>query len=327
MLSWFCFLFVPPRRCDVVNPTLQIPNIGDNALHILSPNVLELVFINTAPPNSSRVDSWNWVGRKGNFEGTDFSSVQVVINGQTNSATVIGFKRRPLYAPQATWDLRIENGLYLQLSNNISDGQSVQVIDDGTVWPANISFAAGMDPLRYSPAIHVNQEGYVPAFPKKAIVGYYLGSGGELPIPTNTFLLVDSQSGATVYQGTLTLRPDFGYTYQPTPYQTVYQADFSSFTTPGSYRVVVPGMGGSLPFRIDDGIAMGFARTYALGMFEQRSGFKVAMPFTRFTHGLVISRRSRCRPTPTTRSPLRGRLFRITRASRIQTIPRRPRRF
>ncbi len=271
---------------DAVNPTLQIPNIGDSALHILSPNVLELVLINTTPPNSSKVDSWNWVSRRGYFNGTDFSSVQVIINGQTNSATVLGFKRRPLYAPQATWDLRIENGLYLQLSNNISDGQSVQVINDGTVWPTSMPFAASMDPLRYTPAIHVNQEGYVPAFPKKAIVGYYLGSGGELPVLTNTFLLVDAQSGATVYQGTLSSRPDVGYTYTPTPYQMVYQADFSSFTTSGSYRVVVPGMGGSLPFRIDDGIAMDFARTYELGMFEQRSGFNVAMPFTRFTHAI-----------------------------------------
>jgi len=130
--------------------------------------VLELVLINTTPPNSSKVDSWNWVGRRGDFIGTDYSSVQVIIDGQTNTATVIGFKRRPLYAPQAAWDLRIANSLYLQLSNNISDGQSVQVVNDGTVWPANLSFAASMDPLRYTPAIHVNQEGYVPAFPKKA---------------------------------------------------------------------------------------------------------------------------------------------------------------
>ena len=91
------------------------------------------------------------------------------------------------------------------------------------------------DPLRFNPAIHVNQEGYMPAFPKKAIVGYYLGSLGELPIPTNAFSIVDTQTGATVYQGTMTLRPDVGYVYTPTPYQEVYQADFSSFTNSGTY--------------------------------------------------------------------------------------------
>jgi hypothetical protein len=86
------------------------------------------------------------------------------------------------------------------------------------------------------------------------------------------------------YQGTLSLRQDVGYNYTPTPYQNVYEADFSSFTTPGEYRVMVPGMGASMPFRIDEGIGMAFARTYALGIYEQRSGVDVSMPFTRFTH-------------------------------------------
>jgi hypothetical protein len=82
------------------------------------------------------------------------------------------------------------------------------------------------------------------------------------------------------------LRTDVGYNYTPTPYQKVYEADFSSFTTPGDYRIAVPGMGASLPFRIGEGVGMAFARTHALGVFHQRSGYDVAMPFTRFTHGV-----------------------------------------
>jgi hypothetical protein len=212
------------------------------------------------------------------------SSLKVIINGQTNTATSIGFKRRPLFAPLFPWDLRIGNQLYLQLSNRIADGASVQVINNGTLWATNMQFATTADPLRYSPAIHVNQEGYLPTYSKKAIVGYYLGDFGEMTLPTNTFSLVDAQSGATKFQGALTLRQDVGYNYTPTPYQNVYEADFSSFTAPGQYRLLVPGMGASFPFRIDEGIAMDFARSYALGIYHQRSGFNVAMPFTRFTH-------------------------------------------
>src|SRR4030095_9301741 len=117
--------------------------------------------------------------------------------------------------------------------------------------PTSLPFSAIADPQRYNPAIHVNQEGYLPAYPKKGIIGYYLGSLNEMPIPTNTFLLVDAQTGATCYQGTLTLRTDTGYNYSPTPYQTVYEADFSGYTIPGTYRILVPGMGASMPFRID----------------------------------------------------------------------------
>src|SRR5262249_50674131 len=176
--------------------------------------------------------------------------------------------------------------LYLQLGNPIPEGASVQVLNDGTLWPTNMIFAASADPLRFSPAIHVNQEGYMTGYPKKAAVGYYLGDMGEMPIPTTTFFIVVADTGASVYQGGLTLRPDVGYNYTPTPYQKVYEADFTSWTTPGEYRLLVPGVGTSLPFRIDEGTAMNFARTYALGMYHQRSGTEIGLPFTRFSHAL-----------------------------------------
>src|SRR4029077_8891366 len=99
----------------------------------------------------------------------------------------------------------------------------------------------------------------------KAMVGYYAGSLGEVSVPASAgFMLVDANSGATVYQGSLVQRLDLGFTYSPTPYQQVYEADFTSFSTPGEYRLVVPGMGGSVPFLINDGIAMSFTRAYAL---------------------------------------------------------------
>jgi hypothetical protein len=287
-LSWLLALLLEqaspaalPNAADI-----QTPAIGDNALHILSPNLLELFLVNTKQPDPATVDTWNWVNGQQQFVAPNMSSVKVLVNGQADVITGSGFKRRPLYAPLLYWDLRIGNELYLQLANPIPVGASIQVLNDGTLWPTNTPFAAVADALRFNPAIHVNEEGYLPTYPKKAAVGYFLGDMGELPIPTNQFLVVSTQNGATVYQGALTLRPDVGYTYTPTPYQNVYEADFSAWTTPGEYQVVVPGMGASWPFRIDEGIAMDFARTYALGMFEQRSGFDVEMPFTRFAHAL-----------------------------------------
>lgn len=267
-----------------VEKYLSAPKLGDQRLRILSPNLLELFLVTTKQPNPARVETWDWVDSAGVFVPPDLSSVRVIVNGQSNNIMSVGFKRRPVYSTVEPRDLRIGNYLYLQLANPITNGQSVGVVNDGTLWPANKDFAALMDPLRETPAIHVNQEGYLPSFPKKASVGYYLGNLGEMTIPTNRFFLVNNQSGAAVYQGTLTLRPDVGYTYTPTPYQQVYEADFSSFANVGVYRLMVPGMGASLPFRIDEGIAMSFARTYAVGMFHQRSGEAVGLPYTRFAH-------------------------------------------
>jgi hypothetical protein len=264
--------------------SIRTPQVGDYALHILTPNLLELVLINTKDPDPGQVDRWNWVNDQQNFAAPSLSSIKVMVNGQPQRFTKVGFKRRPVYAPLLNWDLRIGNQLYLQLSNSIPEGSSVLVTNDGRLWPAAMVFSSTADPLRFNPAIHVNQEGYLPGYPKKATVGYYLGDMGELAIPTNRFFVVDARTGASVYQGVLNSRKDVGYLYSPTPYQAVYEADFTSLTAPGEYQLQVPGLGASLPFHIDEGIAMDFARTYALGVYEQRGGFNVALPFTRFTH-------------------------------------------
>jgi hypothetical protein len=44
-------------------------------------------------------------------------------------------------------------------------------------------------------------------------------------------------------------------------------------------------LGASYPFVIDEGVAMGFARSYALGLYHQRCGTNNTLPFTRHTHG------------------------------------------
>src|SRR5205809_7798790 len=117
------------------------------------------------------------------------------------------------------------------------------------------------------------------------MIGYFLGDFGEMNIsPASGFAIVDARTGAAVYRGSLVLRQDVGYNTSPAPYQKVLMADFSDFTTPGEYQLQVAGLGASLPFLINDGIAMGFARTYALGLYHQRCGSNNALPFTRFTH-------------------------------------------
>jgi hypothetical protein len=267
---------------DYVDDTdLQLPKVGSNLLRILSPSLLELVAITTKQPDPAQVSSWNFANAL-----PSASKFNVSINGQTVSVTAVGFKRRVLYAPLNSYDLRIQNSLYLTINASVSDSQLVTVTNpDATVWAASTQFQALSTPQRYSPAIHVNQEGYVPALAKQAQVGYYLGDMGEMPIPAgNGFKVVDAATGSTVFTGSLTVRPDSGYQTNPLPYQQVYVADFSAFKTPGQYQIEVPGMGASLPFLIDEGIAMAWTRTYSLGMYEQRSGMAVTMPFTRFTH-------------------------------------------
>jgi hypothetical protein len=267
------------------NP-LATPAIGDYGLRVLSPTMLELTLINTKTSTNAPVSNWDFVSDTFALTLPATSSFTVTANGQTVSIASTGFKRRPIYAPQRERDLRIGNYLYLKLSTPIADGAVVEVKNPaGNLWATPTQFITTNDVLRFNPAIHVNEVGYMPNGPKKAMVGYYLGSLGEMDIPTgNGFKIVNAANGAVVFSGTLNVRLDKGYQYSPTPYQKVYEADFSSFTTPGEYRLQVPGMGASYAFIINEGVAATFARTFALGLFHQRCGAELDIPFTRHNH-------------------------------------------
>ena len=285
--GWLGYATGPTNGASISDEVaLAMPRVGDNSLRILSPMLLEVRRINAKQADPARVDSWDLINGSGVIQVLPTSQFAVTANGQPVAVQSVGFKRRPVYAPLITRDLRIENCIYLQLAAPIADGQIVAVTNpDGTLWPATMSFGATADPLRNSPILHVNQEGYMPAFPKKALVGYYAGDLGEMDIPASLgFKLVDATTGVSVYQGPLTLRQDFGYLYTPAPYQKVLEADFSNFITPGRYRLMVPGFGASLAFVIDDGVAMAFTRAYELGLYHQRCGTSNSLPFTRFTH-------------------------------------------
>ncbi|MHC1764173.1 MAG: glycoside hydrolase family 9 protein [Verrucomicrobiia bacterium] len=268
------------------NP-LEMPAVGSYGLRVLTPTVLELTVINTKDPDPDRVTCWDFVSGDARLSVAAPNEFVVTAGGRTIGVASVGFKRRPLYAPLANRDLRIANGLYLQLASSISENETVQVRNPGNrIWTESMAFIATAAPTRWNPAIHVNQTGYAPLFPKRAMVGYYLGSLGEMTIPTGGgFQLID-RSGKVAYQGQLTRRADTGYTYSPAPYQQVWQADFSAFSTPGEYRLAVPGMGCSFPFVIHEGVAAAFARTYALGVYHQRCGMEQDLPFTRHGHGI-----------------------------------------
>lgn len=271
---------------DDSNP-LALPAPGDHGLRIISPNVLELTLVGNKPADPAPPSVWNFVAPDSSLQLPALTQFVVKVGGQPVLATKAGFKRRPFYAPERPRDLRLMNQIYLTLPTGIHEGQRVEVLNpSGALWQTE-KFEALMDSLRRSPAIHVSQAGYMPSGPKKAQVGYYLGSLGELELALPLdFSLVDANSGATAFAGALKPRPDKGFESQPLPYQKVLEADFSDFGTPGLYLLSVPGLGVSLPFRIDDGVAANFARTFALGLLNQRCGHENALPHTRHTHGL-----------------------------------------
>jgi len=258
------------------NP-LGIPPVGAQRIRILTPTMIELTLISTKPKDVP-VTTWTFAGAKIPEPG----AFSVLINGTEIPVSVVGFKRRPSLMRFKQYDLRIGNHLYLMLRTPIPEGASVEVHSTAV----SEVFSTNFYSEALHPAIHVNAVGYLPSMPKKAHVGYYIGSLGELAISSATFQIIDADSPTVRHSGTLVPRKDSGLPDSwKKQYQQVLEADFSEFREPGKYRLRVPGLGTSFPFRIDDGVAATFARTYALGLYHQRCGSENALPFTRFIHG------------------------------------------
>jgi len=277
---------------------LDLPMVGFSQLRIITPYLLELTFISTKRSATSPVEQWDFVNSRGDLNLPGGEEFLVSAGGNRIQVKGVGFKRRVLYAPLKKRDLRIVNCLYLQLSRPVTNSQVLEVTRrNKPIGPATAFFTATVDPLRYSPAIHVNQVGYAPLLSKKAMVGYFLGSLGELELKDcgandlgapPKFKLLDAQTGKEMFTGSLLRRKDTGF---PSPaYENVWEADFSDFKTTGEYRLWVPNLGASDPFFINEGITACFARTYALGIYHQRCGTSNAMPFTRFTHDVCHTR-------------------------------------
>jgi hypothetical protein len=266
---------------------LRLPPVGSHELRVISPTVLELTYVTAVAHGAERAQQWDFVNRDGRSQLPASEEFIVTADGSRVDIKAVGFKRRALYAPFKQWDLRVGNELYLQLAGSIQENELVEVKNaNQKLWPTNILFASKAQPLRLSPVVHVNQTGYLPAYPKKGMIGYYLGSLGELDwssIPATNFVIFDARSRNEVFHGQLVIRRDRGFPDHS--YQRVLEADFTNLKTPGEYRLYVPGLGTSFSFFIGEDVAGAFARTSALGIYHQRCGTANELPFTRFVHG------------------------------------------
>jgi len=274
---------------DDSNP-LAIPAVGSHGLRVIHPKLLELSLITTKLADPAPVSEWNFIQDSGAASLPAVSEFQVLVDGLPVSVQSVGFKRRIIYAPLGPRDVRIGNHLYLQLASPVETGARVEVQNlSRTLWGVEKEFTAAADLMRWSPVIHLNQEGYLPTLQKRAFVGFYAGSLGEATLPIgDEFEVMRVEDGTVVRRGRLSPRKDVGFDvrkYSPLPYQKVLQADFSSVVEPGKYQLLIRGLGVSFPFLIDEGMGANFARTYALGLFHQRCGAGKEFPFARHTHG------------------------------------------
>ncbi len=221
------------------------------------------------------------VGRKS--KGTDFAwFVDRWENGHAVNA-------RPDHAKEHWLYLRLPAPLRARKTYTVSTGS---LAANGREW------TVVFDPAQTrSEAVHVNLLGYAPAAPRKyAYVYHWMGDRGSLdlrPYAGKAFRLIDQATGDTVFAGKLAFRalasrPETAHQSDSPPdgnflKADVYECDFSSFVTPGRYRIAVEGVGASLPFQIDADVYREAFRTVARGLYHNRSGIALEAPYTEFT--------------------------------------------
>ena len=184
----------------------------------------------------------------------------------------------------------MEHVLYLRLPKPLVPGKRYEIaFGDGRLPTQSLAF----DPSRLrSEAVHVTHLGFRPDDPVKvAFLSCWTGTGGPLAYREGLPFRVIDEGGKAVLQGKTTLSKKAGvaedvYKKDYTG-ASVYAVDFSSLDAPGTYRVVVDGIGCSHPFPIGTDVWRKAFAVSARGFYHQRSGIELGPPYTTF-------RRPRC---------------------------------
>ena len=275
---------VPAASGDRLFPTpVSLPKAGEWDARMLAPDLVQVRIVGTTEKMGAPLKHLEqFTGADGVVKIPAASEFAVTSTGAPVQVAETGYLQLLDFAAFKTFDIRVIGSLFLKLNRPLAVGESVGIRSKGTAfWPGNEELKATWTGTDFSPVIHINQIGYAPALPKIARAGLYLGSLGEMEIPATDFSLV-TPGGEKAWSGKLAPGKEDGW--GDPVYQKVLVADFSDFKTPGEYRIEIPGLGRSAPFRIHDDAVAYAARAYALGSYHQLCGGSNDLPFTRFTH-------------------------------------------
>jgi endoglucanase len=185
--------------------------------------------------------------------------------------------------PPAPFTTGMEHYVMLKMEKPLEEGKSYTIsVKEGLLARDEITFS--YDPSKqFSEAVHLSQVGFRPDDPVKlAFLSFWMGNGGNLVYPEGTtFHLLDHASGEVVFSGKSKLAKKAD---DPTnlTFSDIHELDFSSFNKPGTYTVMVEGIGNSFPFPVkEDAWKEAFIKSMR-GLYFQRSGIALGPPHTDF---------------------------------------------
>ncbi len=200
-------------------------------------------------------------------------------------------KSKPNDQTQPSGEVAMYHIVYLKLPAPLPSNRqySVRFADGMNVHQPEVKFSTDESAVR-SEAVHAFQIGYRPDDPlKDAFLSVWLGTGGGFEYSSPPAFRVLDAAGKTALSGKAELSKAKDATekmwkgneanYEKT---AVYRLDFSALTAPGTYRVVVDGVGSSYPFVIGRDTWRKAFVTQMRGLLNERSGVELGMPYTKF---------------------------------------------
>lgn len=141
----------------------------------------------------------------------------------------------------------------------------------------------------FNESIKVNQVGYHPdSKVRYANLGIYLGDGLSRKVdPALTYSVLDANS-QVVYSGSVVYRGDDTQISEESisSGEHVYRLDLAEVPAGGPYRIHLPGWGVSHPFAISYEAVDTIATTYLRGLYHQRCGTDLTLPYTPYERGV-----------------------------------------
>ena len=215
---------------------------------------------------------------------------------KATSPTRIYRKSKPTGWTDTSWQIErvqyytAKHFLYLKLPYPLKTGNSYLVSMPALNLDRS-SFYFVYDPLySRSEAVHVSQIGFRADDPdKNAFISLWMGNGGGYKYPENIeFSLISDKTNERVFtgKGIVHWKGDVpeGIGSKINHNGTdVIRMDFSSFNTPGRYRICVEGIGCSYSFSIGTENTWEHAFKISMkGVFNHRSGIPMLPPYTDF---------------------------------------------
>jgi len=204
------------------------------------------------------------------------------------------------WLPNWTFGFPLEITVYLKMAKPLVVGQSYELgFKSELLAPVSFAFDPEKTP---SDAVQVSYSGFRPDDPVKfGVLSQWLGDGGGYVYSDSlTFHLLDDATGESVFSGPVALfkaASNLDDSYNSgggdrrvnIALANVYHLDFSKFRQPGTYRLLVDGVGTSAPFPIAEDAWQRVWRSSVRGIYQQRAGVELGPPTTTFRRPLNFS--------------------------------------